>query len=134
VSDTGREIRRLSAEGYCCSQIMIQIGLDARGDENPELVQAIAGLCGGMHSGLCCGTLTGAACLLSMFDPENARSDMIPRLVEWFKATYGPLYGGADCGCIVGGDPALRMERCPGIMEATIEKCRSLLAEHGHRI
>jgi hypothetical protein len=134
MNDTEKEIRRLSAEGNCCSQIMIQMGLDAQEEENPQLVSAVAGLCGGLYSGLCCGTLTGAACLLSMFDKESAKADMIPKLVAWFKATYTALYGGIDCVCIIDGNPMNRFERCPKIMEETFEKCRALLSEHGFTI
>jgi hypothetical protein len=134
MNNTAKEIRRLTAEGYCCSQIMIQMGLDAQEEENPELVNAVAGLCKGLYSGLCCGTLTGAACLLSMVDKEGAKSDMIPKLVEWFETTYTPLYGGIDCDCIIEAHPMARFERCPQIMEETFEQCRALLAKHGHTI
>lgn len=133
MSNTAREIRRMSAEGYCCSQIMVLMGLEARGDENPELLDAVAGLCGGLHSGLCCGTLTGAACLLSMYDKENARV-MIPRLVEWFNLTYAECFGGTDCDLIIQDNPMNRLERCPRIMEETFEKCRELLAGFGYEI
>ncbi len=128
------EIARLSKEGYCCSQIMVHIGLEAQGDENPQLLDAVAGLCGGLYSGLCCGILTGAACLLSMCDREKAKAHMIPGLVKWFQTTYTGTYGGISCDCILGGDPMNRFERCPKIMAETAEKCRSLLAEHGHEI
>jgi hypothetical protein len=134
MGNMAREIRRLSAEGYCCSQIMVQIGLEAKQDENPELLDAIAGLCGGLHSGLCCGILTGAACMLSLLDKANAKSSMIPRLVEWFKSNYETLYGGVACDDILEGNPMSRFERCPKMMEETIEKCRELLAEFGHEI
>ncbi len=132
--DAAREIRRLSAQGYCCSQIMIQIGLDAGQEENPELLDAVAGLCGGMHSGLVCGILTGAACLLSLCDKENAASHMIPRLVHWFAASYRQSCGGINCEEILQGNPMNRVERCPKMMEETMEKCRELLAEFGHEI
>ena len=134
MNDTATEVLRLSKEGFCCSQIMIQIGLAAKHDENPELLDAVAGLCKGMHFGLCCGTLTGAACLLSMLDKKNATLHMIPKLVDWFETTYTALYGGIDCECILDADPMAKLERCPRIMEETIEKCRELLAEFGHQI
>jgi hypothetical protein len=134
MSNTAKDVRRLSAEGYCCSQIMVQLGLEAKQDENPELLDAVAGLCGGLYAGLCCGILTGAACLLSMMDKENARTQMIPQLVAWFNTTYEPLYGGVECSEILADDPANRYERCPRMMEETIEKCRELLAEFGHEI
>lgn len=134
MQNTAREIRRLSAEGYCCSQIMLQMGLDARQDENPELVDAVAGLCGGLYSGLCCGILTGAACLLSLWDKDNAKAHMIPRLVAWFKSAYEPCYGGIACAQILEGRAENRLERCPRMMEETYGKCRELLAEFGHEL
>jgi hypothetical protein len=129
MTDTAREIRRLAGQGFCCSQIMVKMGLDAKGDENPELVDAVAGLCGGLHSGLCCGILTGAACLLSLYDRKNAASIMIPRLVKWFQTSYEQAYGGITCGEILDGNLTNRMDRCPKIMEETFERCRELLAE-----
>lgn len=128
------EILRLGAKGLCCSQIMVQMGLEKKGDDIPELVDAVAGLCGGLHSGLCCGILTGACCLLSMCDKANAKSTMIPRLVEWFQKTYTPQYGDITCKAIVGDSLAHRMERCPRMMAETYDKCRELLAEFGHEI
>ena len=134
MSDTAKEIYGLAAQGYCCSQIIVQMGLDARQDENPELVDAVAGLCGGLHVGLCCGTLTGAACLLSLYDKKNAAVNIIPRLVEWFNTAYVSSCGGINCNDILDDNPRNRLERCPKIMEETYEKCLELLAEFGHEI
>ncbi len=128
------EIRRLAKEGYCCSQIMVKMGLDARGEDNPELLDAVAGLCNGIHLGLCCGILTGAACLLSLLDKKNAASNMIPRLVDWFETTYTQSYGGISCDQILDGNHMKKFERCPRIMEETFEKCRELLADIGYDI
>ena len=134
MNDTIREIRRLGANGCCCSQIMVQMGLDAIGDENPELMAAVAGLCGGLHSGLCCGILTGAACLLSMFDQPAAKAVMIPRLTAWFREACAPFYDGISCEEILEGNPANKIDRCPKLMAETYEKCRELLAESGREI
>lgn len=128
MNDIAREIRRLGAEGYCCSQIMVKMGLDAQDDDNPELLDAVAGLCGGLYSGLCCGTLTGAACLLSLYDKERGRF-MIPQLVRWFSETWTSRYGGVDCEKIIDGNEVNRVERCPVIMVETFQKCRELLRE-----
>ena len=128
-----KEIVRLSAEGYCCSQIMVKIGLDAKESDNPELLDAVAGLCGGLYSGLCCGILTGAACLLSLID-KNAARNMIPALVQWFRMTYEPSYKGISCSDILCNNPTNRFERCPKIMAETAEKCRELLSASGHDI
>lgn len=133
MNDTVNEIRKLSSQGHCCSQILIKMALDSSGDENPELVNAVAGLCGGLYSGLCCGTLTGGACLLSMYDKEKAKV-MIPSLVEWFKRTYTEAYGGIDCCQIMDDNPMNRIERCPKIMAETYEKCRELLGSFGYEL
>ena len=134
MGDTSKEVYRLAMQGYCCSQIMVKVGLEARGEDNPTLMDAMAGLCGGLYSGLCCGTLTGAACLLSMFDREVAAMNMIPRIVEWFQMTYSQEYGGISCDEIIDNNLGNRGERCPKIMAETLDKCRELLAEHGYTI
>jgi|WetSurMetagenome_2_1015567.scaffolds.fasta_scaffold15266_4 hypothetical protein len=134
MGDTSKEVYRLAMQGYCCSQIMVKVGLEARGEDNPTLIEAMAGLCGGLHAGLCCGTLTGAACLLSMFDRKVAAMNMIPRIVEWFQMTYSQEYGGISCDEIIDNNLGNRGERCPKIMAETLDKCRELLAEHGYTI
>jgi hypothetical protein len=134
MNDSASRIRLLGGQGYCCSQIMVQMGLEAKGEENSELLDAVAGLCGGLYSGLCCGILTGAACLLSLYDKKKAAVSMIPWLVKWFEATCTQSYGGMSCNDILQGNPMNRLERCPRIMVETFERCRELLAELGYEI
>ena len=66
-NDTILSILPLAQKGYCCSQIILLLGLEAQGAENPELIRAAAGLCHGIggtrHT---CGALTGASCLLAL--------------------------------------------------------------------
>ena len=132
MKDATNQIFRLAAEGYCCSQIMVQIGLEAKQEKNPELLNAVAGLCNGVHRGLCCGILTGAACLLSMYDKQRAASFMIPMLVDWFETTYTQSYNGITCEDILDQNPMNKLNRCPKIMEETAMKCRELLANYGY--
>lgn len=113
---------------------MVQLGLDAINDDNQQLIDAVRGLCKGLYTGMTCGTLTGAACLLSMLDPKAAEEHMIARLAEWFEMTFSASYGGSGCKTILGDDPMNRFTRCPAIMAETYEKCRELLAEAGHTI
>lgn len=134
MPNTMKEIMRLGAQGLCCSQILLQLALDATEDENPQLIDAARGLCLGLHAGLVCGSLTGGVCLLSMIDVHAAESDLIPRLVEWFEATFSETCCGTTCKVILGDDPMNKLERCPKIMVQTYEKCRELLAEYGHTI
>jgi hypothetical protein len=132
--NTSREVTRLISQGLCCSQIMVQLGLEATQDENPQLIDAMRGLCKGFYSGHICGTLTGAACLLSMLNPKEAEAHLIPRLSEWFELTFSSCYGGTCCKTILGDDPMNKLERCPKIMVQTFDKCRELLSETGIRI
>lgn len=134
MSNTSKDIMRLVSQGYCCSQVIVELGLEALEDENPELIDAMRGLCKGLYTGLTCGTLTGAACLLSMIDVKAAEDHLIPRLVEWFEMTFTECYGGTCCKTILNDDPMNKFERCPKIMEQTYDKCRELLSEVGHEI
>lgn len=125
---------RLASQGYCCSQIIVELGLEATQDENPQLINAVRGLCKGLYSGMLCGTLTGAACLLSMLEPRAAEEHLISRLTEWFEMTFTECYGGTGCTTIMNDDPMNKFERCPRIMELTFDKCRELLSETGCEI
>ena len=129
-----KDIAYYASQGYCCSQIMVALGLNALGDQNPQLLDAVRGLCKGFFTGGVCGTLTGAACLLSMLDPRAAEEHLIPRLAEWFAMTFGEAYGGQDCRSILDDNPMNKFERCPAIMAQTAEKCRELLSETGFEL
>jgi len=131
ASNTSKDIARLAMQGYCCSQIMVLLALEAMEDENPQLVDAMRGLCGGLHSGMTCGVLTGAACLLSMVNPNAAKDHLVARLVEWFHMSFSECYGGINCAQIIDNNPKNNFERCPRIMELTFDKCRELLSETG---
>ena len=126
-----KRLHQLRLEGKCCSAVLLQLALELRGEENPGLVQASTGLCLGVHSGLTCGALTGAACMLSLFDEKLAATEMIPQLAEWFTTTYGALYQGADCRSILGGRPENKALRCPSIIESTYLEAREILQEFG---
>jgi hypothetical protein len=134
MNDAAKKIRMLAGQGYCCSQIMVKTGLDAKQEDNPQLLDAVAGLCNGIHFGLCCGVLTGAACLLSLYDKKNATMFMIPQLADWFERTYTQSFKGINCEDILDQNPMNKLIRCPKIMEETFEKCRELLEEYGHDI
>ena len=57
----------LVRQGYCCSQLLVQLLVQAQGREVPDLVRALHGLCHGIgQSGGPCGLLTGGACVLAL--------------------------------------------------------------------
>ena len=110
---------------------MVQLALEATGSENPQLLQAVSGLCGGVKGGLVCGALTGAACMLNVMAPGRANDQMVPELTAWFVEAMGEAYGGADCATILDSEPLNRATRCPALMEATFLRAQALLEEHG---
>jgi len=117
--------------GLCCSQVMVAMGLYLKNETNDQLLQSVGGLCGGMGKGLCCGALTGAACMLSLFDLGPAKSEMIPAMVEWFEDEYGQKYGGTNCDDILEHERSNRISRCPMIVENTYLAAKDILASFG---
>ncbi len=136
-------IAELAEQGFCCSQILAMMGLEAQGKTNPDLVRAVQGLCGGIgSSGDVCGALTGGACALGLFAGRGTPAEttgsrmnpMIRDLVDWFATEYGSLYGGIHCSEIVAGSPASMRVRCPTIIAGTWEKVKELLLCNGYRV
>jgi C_GCAxxG_C_C family probable redox protein len=135
--DRVRELRR---QGFFCSQIMLIMGMELQGKENPDLVRAMNGLAGGIgFTGETCGALTGGACLLGLYagkgTPEQEEDPrllfMAEELVRWFKDDYGAKYGGIRCEEILNGDRNNMSLRCPQMVMSTFEKVKALLVENG---
>ena len=72
------KIFTLKMNGYCCSQIIMEIGLELMDRENPDLVEAMAGLCDGAKCGRICGVVSAANCLMYLADAKNAENEFIP--------------------------------------------------------
>ena len=79
-----RRLHELRQQGKGCAQIMMQLALEMKGEENESMIRVMSGLCNGMNCGLMCGAFSGAACMMSYFD-SAAAVDMIPELAEWFE-------------------------------------------------
>ena len=124
-------LHSLRAEGRCCAQVMVAMGLRLHNAEDPFLENAAFGLCRGVQSGLTCGALTGAAMVLSMTDRELAASEMIPALTKWFAEKYTPENGDALCRDILAGDPGLRGPRCINLIEDVWRKTKEILEDEG---
>lgn len=131
-------MRELSEQGFYCSQILLIMGMELQGKENPDLVAAMNPLAEGIgFSGETCGALTGGACLLGLYagkgrpeQEENPRLRfMTEDLVRWFKDEYGAKYGGIRCDDIL-GDMNMR-GRCPIMVLGTFQKVKELLVENG---
>ncbi len=132
-------LARYKQQGFHCSQILILMGLQLQGKDNPDLVRAMHGAAAGLNgSGELCGALIGGTCLLALYagkgtpeELEDSRlSDMAQTLVAWFKDTYGIPYGGIRCADIIAGDPQNR-SRCGPMVRGVYEQVLALLLENG---
>lgn len=65
------ELFELKLQGYCCSQMVMEMGLRALGKQNEDLIEAISALCGDVDCEKPCGVLTAAQCLLHLADPKT---------------------------------------------------------------
>jgi hypothetical protein len=141
MDDLMIRILQMAHKGYSCSQILILLALEARGEENPALVRAAAGLAYGCGLGKgSCGVLTGGSCVLALFagkgSDEEQESDkfmlMLQELSDWFSEHVGRQYGGIECQAIVGdeGRGAAR-QRCGAILVETYAKVMDILISNG---
>ncbi|SHK38365.1 DVU_1555 family C-GCAxxG-C-C protein [Desulforamulus aeronauticus] len=135
MSETMFRMFELAQQGFSCSQILLQLGLDAQGKSNEDLLRAMAGLAGGMgFSGETCGALTGGACLLGLYAADHERFQvMVAELVDWFKAQGTSAYGGFTCGDILGEELQYQVVsvKCGEIVTATYDKVREILLNYG---
>ncbi|SDE57429.1 DVU_1555 family C-GCAxxG-C-C protein [Sporomusa acidovorans] len=122
----------LKLQGYCCSQIVLKLGLeDAQLEDNPQLIQAVAGLCDGLHSDMVCGIFSATACLISLLQPRYSPV-LINDLAEWFASEFEESNGGIACKDILGGNQLNRSTKCPKILAATYDKAVDLLEVSGY--
>lgn len=117
------EILNLKLKGYCCSQMIMEMGLSRLEKENEDLVAAMAGLCDGMQSGRVCGILSAAICLLYLADPKEASRGLTEELTDWFEDSFGET----DCEALIEGNPLNKVEKCPMMLEATFQKIEEMM-------
>lgn len=133
------DIFRLAGEGYCCSQIIIQMALEVQGVENPGLIRAFSGLCHGFPATKgSCGAITGAACLIGYFggkghsaEDENERLPlMLSELSDWFEEFAASRFTGIRCADIVDtGTPDSSI--CTNLIAECYGKAMTILIENG---
>ncbi len=128
MSDDLKRLQEIVGAGYCCTQTLVLMGLEARGEENPQMVDAVATLCGGVRTGKLCGALSGGACMLGLFNKELARDKMVPELCQWFEEVYGSV----NCLEILKGDMNNRFQVCPKLIENVYVQAKEILFENGY--
>ncbi|MEJ2153739.1 MAG: C-GCAxxG-C-C family protein [Desulfobacteraceae bacterium] len=141
MDETMIRMLQLGQQGFTCSQIIILLALELRGEENPALVRAMGGLAYGCGSGQAsCGVLTGGCCVLSLYagkgGAEETVSDrfdlMLQELNDWFGAHTGCAADDMSCDAIVGeAGPAASGQRCGRILHDTYAKAMEILTSNG---
>lgn len=139
MDDYQLKIMEYASKGMCCTQILVRLGLDLKGLENPDFLRSSRALCGGMgEAGEDCGALTGGCLLLGLFLCGDERVDAHPRareiiseLVDWFRNEETKAYGcTVNCRDILDGDEGNKRKRCPGLITHTFEQCMQLLVDN----
>lgn len=120
------QVNELLLQGYCCSQIIMKLGLDEMHRDNEELVKAMKGLCQGIYSGTVCGTLSAASCLLFLLSIRSGQQ-LSHELTDWFKEEFGSI----DCSDLLGEDPVgSSLKLCPVIIKRTFEEILEIAGRH----
>lgn len=140
MNDDAFRVMELAMQGFQCSQILVQLALEAQGKQNPELVGAMTGLTGGMGCGKTCGALTGGCCVLGLYAGKNSAEHsadgslqtMLNQFADWFEAEHTERYGGINCADIVEDDMRNQMTRCPAIVLESLEKLKEILAGNNY--
>jgi hypothetical protein len=140
--DDAERLAELGRSGFQCSQILLRLGLELQGADDPRLVRSMHGLCSGMAAGETCGALTGGACLLGLYAGRGSDDDeddprllfMLDEFVTWFREGYGREYGGLRCDDIVGQFGEHFAERCPAMVLGVFRKVKDLLVENGFEL
>ena len=117
------DIFELRMKGYCCSQILMELGLRKLGKDNPDLVRSMAGLCNGMWRDKTCGILSAAICLLYVAEDDDEISQDLDELYDWFEDSFGST----ECDALIAGNPLVKTEKCPMMLEATLKKVGDLV-------
>ena len=125
MTDLKERITELAMDKFCCSQIILAIGCEYYGLQNEGLIKAAKGLCGGLHTGLVCGTLSGACCLISLVLPIETSVPAVRILTEWFSQRYG----NTDCYPILEANPEIEETNCIVLVEETLDKTLEIIDE-----
>lgn len=141
-SETAFKVFKLSAMGYCCTQIMLKMALEEEDSYNEDLIKSVNGLCNGIGGKQrTCGVLIGGIMIIGLYagkgkDREFYKEnygDMVHEFADWFEKQFGSM----DCIDIIGvnkfddGENSY-MLKCGDIIIKSYEKVIKILTENGY--
>jgi C_GCAxxG_C_C family probable redox protein len=140
--DLAFRVFKLSALGYCCTQIMIKMALEDEGVENADLVKSVNSLCNGVGGyQRTCGVLTGGVMIIGLYAGKGEEGvyskdnykQMVHEYMDWFENEFQSM----DCVDIIGvnkfedGENSY-MVKCGDIIVKSYEKIVQILNENGY--
>lgn len=142
MDDLGFQMFKLTNAGFCCSQIMVKMALDAEDLENPDLLRAINGFCMGIgNMQKTCGVLNGGIAILGLYAgkgtgteyPKQEFSGMVDEFTGWFEKEFGST----QCQDIIGvctvtdfqSNQEYRL-KCGDILIKSYQKIQEILQEN----
>lgn len=141
-SETAFKVFKLSAQGYCCTQIMLKMALEEEGIENYDLIKSANGLCNGIAGRQkTCGILLGGIMIIGLYagrgkDEEYYNEnygDMVHEFTDWFEEEFESI----DCIDIIGvnkfddGENKY-MLKCGDIIIKSYEKVIEILSKNDY--
>lgn len=119
---------------FCCSQTVLSIGMERLGINDPDLLRAMTGYCGGACGGVC-GALAGGCALIGLYlgkgTAEEPRRDIMGECACELTETFRAYWKHVTCEDLVHDDPELRRVTCPSLMAGTVEMVWGILHEKG---
>ena len=100
----GFDIYKLASQGYCCTQILMILVLQAEGRENYDLIRAANGMCVGMQCQGTCGAISGIIMAFGLYAgrgrPEDERSEKfkIHKRIEGYWSKIKMVFVYPDAG------------------------------------
>ena len=125
MSDTEVRVRRARPAGPCCTQIMAQLALERRREQNRQMVDAVGALCNGLFSGLGCGALAGGAVAMWLLAGSPVDGALVEELVDWLLRTGTARRPATASWAAI---PGRRLTQCPLIVAETYDEAVTLLA------
>jgi len=124
--DYDAKVGELRKTGLCCAQITLLAGMEIRGEENPQLINAARTLCSGMHRQKVCGAVTGGCLMLCLWDSPQTKQ-MVKQFGEWFETEFGTM----ACGELIAKRKEDEKYSCGNLIRGAVNKCQELLIENG---
>lgn len=146
MDELGFQMFKLTNAGYCCSQIMVKMALDAEGRENADLLRAINAFCrvvGSMPR--TCGVLNGGIAVLGLYAgkgtdaeyPKEEFTGMVDEFTDWFENQFGST----QCQDLIGVSSITDLQsnqqyrlKCGNILIDSFQKIQQILQENNFEL